>query len=155
MTKIIKKYDEPGEWEVVIPFTKSGEEKTWVGVIDARIMGSYKLKVVADHKVEDTKGRITIRAVVGAGSNVVVKGVIKIEKNAQRTDNFLEIRVLMLDETARAIADPELEIEANNVKASHGATIGKVDDLQVLYLESRGLDKNRAQDEIVKGWLEV
>lgn len=155
MTQIIKRYDKPGKWEVVIPFEKVGEEISWLGVIDARESGEYELRVVADHGVAGTKGRITVKAVVGKGANVKVFGMIKIRKEAQETDDYLELRVLTLDKSARAVAEPELEIEANNVKASHGASVGPVDKEQLLYLKSRGLSEEKAVEQIVGGWLGV
>lgn len=155
MSKIIKKYDRPGKWEAIIPFDKVGDDKEWVGIIDARSPGEYELRVVADHKVRGTKGRITVRAVAGKGANVKIAGMIKIRKEAQETDDFLELRVLTIDKTARAVADPELEIEANDVKASHAASVGQVDIEQILYLMSRGLDEDMAKEQIVNGWLSV
>ena len=155
MSRIVKKYSKPGRWEVTIPFEKVGESIEWVRVIDARESGEYELKVVADHKVEGTKGRITVRAVAGKNAHVKVFGMIKIRKEAQNTDNYLELRVLTLDKTSRAVAEPELEIEANNVKASHGASVGPVDKEQLLYLKSRGLDEEQAIEEIITGWLGV
>lgn len=155
MTQIIKKYNKPGKWEVIIPFETVGDEINWLGVIDARESGEYELRVVADHRIAGTKGRITVRAVAGKDAHVKVFGMIKIRKDAQETDDFLELRVLTLDKTARAVAEPELEIEANNVKASHGASVGQVDKEQILYLMSRGLSLDSAKEEIVKGWLNV
>lgn len=155
MTKIVKTYDQPGKWEVVIPFEKEGEEISWIGTIDARNPGEYELRVAADHRVEGTKGRITVKAVAGAGANVKIFGMIKIRKEAQETDDFLELRVLTLDKTSRAVAEPELEIEANNVKASHGASVGPVDTEQLLYLKSRGLSSEQAIEQIVGSWLGV
>lgn len=154
-TKLVCKYDKPGKWEVVIPFEKVGEEVAWLAIVDAREAGEYELRVVADHKVAKTTGRITVRAVAGAGAHVKIKGMIKIRKEAQGTDDFLELRVLTLDKTARAVAEPELEIEANKVKASHGASVGQVDREQILYLMSRGLNENQAIDEIVGGFLMI
>ena len=61
----------------------------------------------------------------------------------------------MLDQTSRAIAEPELEIEANEVKASHAASIGQLDYEQMLYLTSKGLNITQATDQIVNGWLTV
>ena len=153
--RIVKRYDQPGKWEVVIPFEKEGESIEWVGVIDGRARGEYELRVVADHRARGTKGRITVRAVAGAGVKVKIKGIIKIAKEAQETDDFLELRVLTLDKTAQAVAEPELEIEANNVKASHAASVGQVDSEQILYLMSRGLGEKRAKDEIVRGFLMI
>jgi len=155
MKKILERYDRPGKWEVTIPFEKEGEEKEFLGVIDARLPGEYEFRVVADHVAAGTKGRITVRAVAGAHAHVVLKGMIKIHKEAQETDDFLELRVLTLDKTARAVAEPELEIEANNVKASHAASVGQVDEEQILYLMSRGLSKELARVEITKGFLAI
>ena len=153
--RVVKKYSEPGEWEVKIPFEKVGDDKEWLGVIDAREPGEYRLTIIADHQMRGTKGRVTVRAVVGERAHVIIKGIVKIRKEAQKTDSYLELRVLMLDKMAKAIAEPELEIEANDVKASHGATIGQVDQVQMLYLTSRGLTEPMALGEIVNGWLNV
>ena len=155
MSNFVKRYDKPGKWEVVIPFEKAGESIEWFGIVDAREPGEYELRVVADHRVERTKGRITVRAVVGKDARVKVFGMIKIRKEAQDTDNYLELRVLTLDKDALAVAEPELEIEANNVKASHGASVGPVNKDQMQYLYSRGLNEQKAMDLIVSGWLGV
>lgn len=155
MKKIVKKYSLPGKWEVVIPFDKAGDEIEWVGIVDSRQAGEYELRVVADHRVEKTKGRITVRAVAGKDAHVKITGLIRIAKEAQESDDFLELRVLTLDKSARAIAEPELEIEANNVVASHAASIGQVDKEQILYLMSRGLNNDQAIMQIVEGWLGV
>lgn len=155
MNKIIKKFDKPGKYEVVIPFVKTGEEKHWVGIVDGRNPGEYELRVTADHSAVRTGGRITVRGVAGAGSIVKIYGMIKIRKQAQQTDDFLELRVLTLDKTAKAVAEPMLEIEANDVKASHAASVGPLDGEQILYLMSRGLSLDDATEAIVGGWLEV
>ncbi|MCE7898132.1 hypothetical protein DYH11_02880 [Candidatus Microgenomates bacterium CPR3] len=119
MKKLIKRYDKPGEWEVIIPFDNTGEEREWLGIVDGRAPGVYNLTVVAEHSAPRTTGRVTVRAVCGAESVVQLKGIIRIGKEAQETNDFLELRVLMLSPTSRATASPELEILANNVKASH------------------------------------
>lgn len=155
MINITKKYDKPGKWEVVIPFDKVGMELEWVGIVDARAEGEYELTVIASHTVPGTKGRVTVRAVCGEKSNVKLKGIIRIAKEAQETNDFLELRVLTLGATSRATAEPELEILANNVVASHGASVGGVDPQQRLYLESRGLARKEAEEQIVRGWLGV
>ena len=155
MRQVIQRYDQPGKWEVKIPFTKVREDKSWVGVVDARRPGEYELLVVGVHKAEATKGRIAVRVVAGAGARVKIRGVVKIAKNAQDTDSFLELRALTLDKTAVVMLDPELEIEANQVKASHAASVGPIDTEQLLYMQSRGLTKEQAERTIVAGWLGV
>ncbi|GAB4026437.1 MAG: hypothetical protein Fur0011_2160 [Candidatus Microgenomates bacterium] len=155
MKRLIKRYDKPGEWRVVIPFDKEGEEHEWIGIVDGRVEGEYELTVVASHRVANTKGRVTVRAVCGEKSSVRLKGIIRIFKEAQETDDFLELRVITLGPMSRATVEPELEIMANNVKASHGASVGGIDPQQLLYLESRGLSMREAEDQIIGGWLGV
>lgn len=155
MKKILKRYFKPGEWVVVIPFDKEGMEQEWVGTVDARLPGEYNLTVIAEHGVAWTRGRVTVRAVCGEESIVALKGIIRIAKDAQETDDFLELRVLTLGPKSRATVEPELEIEANNVRASHAASVGRIDPEQLLYLQSRGLSKNDAEKQIIEGYLGV
>lgn len=147
------KINKPGKHSQTIEFNKIGESKNWLGIVDGRTPGEYELIIVAEHNVAETSGRIVVRAVVGAGASVKIRGRIKINKEAQKTNDFLEIRILLVDETARGVADPELEIEANEVVASHAASVGKIDPEQLIYLQSRGMSLERARDEIVEGWL--
>ncbi len=153
MKSVVKRFSQPGEWEIVIPFDKEGMEQEWTGIVDARASGEYNLTVIAEHRVAKTRGRVTIRAVCGENSVVKLKGIIRIEKDAQETDDFLELRVLTLGAKARATVDPELEIEANNVKASHAASVGRIDPEQLLYLNSRGLGEETAINNVVTGFL--
>lgn len=150
-----QRYDKPGEWQVVIPFDQEGEQGEWLGIVDGREPGEYNLTVIAEHTVPRTSGRVTVRAVCGSEAKVKLKGIIRIARGAQETDNFLELRVLTLGERARATVEPELEIKANQVKASHAASVGGIDLQQRRYLESRGLSQDRAEALIVEGWLEV
>jgi Fe-S cluster assembly scaffold protein SufB len=63
------------------------------------------------------------------------------------------MRILLLDKQSSAVAEPKLEIENNDVKASHAATVGKIDEDQLFYLESRGVNINEAKKLIVEGFL--
>jgi len=147
------KLDKPGEIDLVIPLLASLEEKEVFGVISAVEPGDYKVRVVADHKVPNTFGRIVIKGVVANGARVTVDGMVKIAKGARKTDSFLEMRILLLDKQSSAVAEPKLEIENNEVKASHAATVGKIDEDQLFYLTSRGIDEPGAKKLIVAGFL--
>jgi len=153
MKKIVEKYNKQGKYEVLVPFEKRGVEKEWLGVVDAREPGEYELAVIAHHKARETGGRITVRAVVGRGATLKLTGLIKIEKNAQRVDDFLELRVLLVDPTAKATAEPKLEIEADDVRASHAASVGQIDESQIMYMMSRGMVRELAEEQIVEGFL--
>ncbi len=139
------KLDKPGEIDLVVPFLTEHEEQEVLGVISALEPGEYKVRVVADHKVPNTFGRVVIKGVAANGARVTVDGMVKIEKGASKTDSFLEMRILLLDKKSWAVAEPKLEIENNDVRASHAATVGKIDEEQIFYLTSRGVGIDEAK----------
>lgn len=145
--------NKPGKKEVVVSFEKEGEEIEILGLIMGVERGRYELSVVADHKVGKNKGRIEIRGIAKNGADVVVRGLIKIEKQAHLVEDFLEMRLLILNDKSRAEVLPILEIEANDVKASHAASVGKLDEEQVYYLMSRGIERVKAEEMLVEGFL--
>lgn len=147
------KLDKPGEIDLVIPFLVAHEEREVLGIISAMEPGDYKVRVVSDHRASNTFGRIVIKGVAANGVRVTVDGMVKIGKEARKTDSFLEMRILLLDKKSSAVAEPKLEIENNDVRASHAATVGKIDEEQIFYLNSRGVDTDEAKRLIVEGFL--
>ncbi len=145
---------EPGRKELVVDFGKEGEDVEILGLVMADKPGDYYLKVLVDHHVGKTFGRVMIRGIAKNGARVQVEGMIKIDKNANGVDDFLEMRLLLLDAKSQATAEPKLEIEANDVKASHAATVGKVDEEELFYLTSRGIVREEAEKLIVGGFLD-
>ncbi len=85
-------------------------------------------------------------------SHLLWRGMIKVDPDAQKTDAYQRNDNLMLSDHARADSIPGLEIEADDVKCSHGATIGRVDDEQVFYAQTRGLTRKEAVRMIVSGF---
>lgn len=147
--------DKPGRIDLVVPFEKEGEEVEVVGIIRGEEKGEYEVNVTSDHKAGKTYGKVKIRGVAKNGAQVRVTGTIKIDKKAQGVDDFLEMKILVLDEKSSAWAEPKLEIEANDVKASHAATVGQINEGELFYLESRGISREEAERLIVEGFLEV
>ena len=76
------------------------------------------------------------------------------EENAQQTDAYQTNNNLMLSNKAEANSLPGLEIKANDVKCSHGATTGKIDDSELFYFLARGIPRNKAQELMVFGYFE-
>jgi Fe-S cluster assembly protein SufD len=87
-------------------------------------------------------------------SRVVWRGMIKVDPDAQRTDGYQRNDNLVLSESARADSIPGLEIEADDVKCSHGATAGRVDDEQIFYAMARGLTRREAIRMVVAGFFQ-
>ena len=109
--------------------------------------------VVMDHVAPSTTGDIFLRGVYRDQSRGVFTGLIRVGKDAQQTNSYFKDDVLLFD-GALAESLPTLEILANDVKASHGSTTGKIKDEQLFYVMSRGLSKEQASEMIIGGFLE-
>ncbi len=139
--------------EYVVELVGEGAHVDVLGVLVARGSQEIAVDVAVHHKVQNTSADTFIRAVAYDSSKVKLSGLIKIDKGAQKTNAFLKENVLLMSKKAQADAIPNLEIEADDVKASHAATVGKIDEEQLFYLMSRGLSKKKAESMIVSGFL--
>ena len=79
----------------------------------------------------------------------IFNGLIKVAKYALKTDGQMTNNNLLLGRLAEVDTKPQLEIYADDVKCGHGATIGRIDEEQMFYLRSRGVDKDAAQLMII------
>ena len=77
-------------------------------------------------------------------SRAVFRGKIHVHQIAQGTDAYQQNKNILLSESARVNTKPQLEIYADDVKCSHGATIGQLDEDALFYLQARGIDKTAA-----------
>ena len=146
--------NKPGDYDFKLLLDSVDKEEELLIILKANQEGSYNLNILSDHLVERTFGRVEVRGIAQNGAKVSIIGKVKVEKDAPMTDSFLSMKMLILDGKSSAIAEPELEILNNNVKASHSASVGKIDEEQLLYLMSRGLDNSSAKNLIVSGFLE-
>ena len=105
-----------------------------------------------EHIAPNTTSDFAFKGALRDEATVVWRGMIKVEKEAQRTNAYQENRNLLLSEQAHADSIPGLEIEANDVRCTHGATIGQVDRDQLFYLMARGLPRGEAERLIVRGF---
>ena len=110
--------------------------------------------VNSHHAVPHTYNNVLAKGTMSGSGTSVFRGLIKIEKEAQQTDSYLADHTLLLGDNALANSIPSLQIEANDVKASHGATVGQIDQEQLFYLMSRGLSYEEAEHLIVNGFFE-
>ncbi|HEX9924766.1 MAG TPA: Fe-S cluster assembly protein SufD [Anaerolineae bacterium] len=99
-----------------------------------------------------TSGDLLLHGALKDHGRSVFTGLIKIEPSGQQTNSYLKNENLLLDRTARSDSIPSLEIDANDVRASHGATIGKIDEEYIFYLMSRGIPRKTAVRMVVEGF---
>jgi FeS assembly protein SufD len=114
----------------------------------------YSIHTLSDHVGLSTNAETLVKGVLTDRSRVEFDGMIRIRPKAQQTNSFLSAHGLMLSKAARGEFIPGLEIGANDVSASHGATSGQIDADQLFYLMVRGIPRAEAERIIVQGFFE-
>jgi FeS assembly protein SufD len=106
------------------------------------------------HHGQHSRGRVLVKSVLKDTSKSLFKGMIKIGKGGKGTESYLAGHAILLDRGAKSDSIPGLEIETNEVKATHSASVAQIDENQIYYLTTRGLSREGAKREIVNGFLE-
>jgi Fe-S cluster assembly protein SufD len=107
-----------------------------------------------NHKAPHTTSDLLFKGALKGSSHSVWQGMIYVAPGAQQTDGYQANRNLILSSEARADSIPGLEILADDVRCTHGATIGKIDPELVFYLRSRGIPMDDAERLVVDGFFE-
>jgi Fe-S cluster assembly protein SufD len=106
-----------------------------------------------DHVAPNTSSDLLYKGALDRSSRSVFRGIIRVHPKAQKTDAYQTNRNLLLSDHARADSLPNLEIQADDVRCSHGATVGQLDAESRFYLMSRGLTREQAERLVVLGFL--
>ena len=106
-----------------------------------------------EHLSSSTSSDQLVKGVVGGQAKGVFQGKISIVKDAQETEGHQLHRALLLSDTAEIDVKPELEIYADNVKCSHGAACGELDQNQLFYMRSRGIGEDEAKQILIDAYL--
>jgi len=120
---------------------------------EANIYGAYvcgdkeKVKIAVDmhHDVPHCNSRQLFKGIAGGSSRVDFYGKIIVAKDAQRTEAYQENHNILLSDNAKVDTKPQLEIYADDVKCSHGATIGRLNEEEQFYMRSRGISLEDAK----------
>ncbi len=107
-----------------------------------------------EHIAPHTTSDFAFKGALRDTATTVWRGMIRVERDAQKTNAYQENRNLLLSPKAHADSIPGLEILANDVRCTHGATLGQVDREQLFYLMSRGLSRAEAERLIVRGFFQ-
>lgn len=119
---------------------------------DRQVLSYYTQQT---HHAPDTRSDLLYKDVLRDMARVIWRGMIKVDPAAQKTDGYQRNDSLMMSEEARADAIPGLEIEADDVRCTHGATAGRVDEEQLFYCMCRGLERREAMHMIVEGFFQI
>jgi Fe-S cluster assembly protein SufD len=98
-----------------------------------------------DHLKPHSNSNELYKGVLDGESTGIFNGKIYVQQHAQKTNAFQSNKNIVLTDTATMNTKPQLEIWADDVKCSHGATTGMIDDEQLFYLQSRGIQKDTAR----------
>lgn len=109
---------------------------------------------VVRHDAPDCASRQTVKSVLAGAARGVFQGRIEVDRIAQKTDGYQMNQALLLSDEAEIDSKPELEIFADDVKCSHGATIGALDPEQLFYLRSRGVPAAEAKSILIRAFLD-
>jgi Fe-S cluster assembly protein SufD len=107
-----------------------------------------------EHLAPSTTSDFAFKGALRDTARAVWRGMIRVEEGAQKTNAYQENRNLLLSKSAHADSIPGLEIMANDVRCTHGATLGQVDREQLFYLMTRGLTRAEAERLIVRGFFQ-
>jgi Fe-S cluster assembly protein SufD len=127
----------------------------------AGVNGAYLMRgnehcdntTVIDHLAPHTTSREVFKGVLDDQSRAVFQGRIVVHKDAQKTDGYQLCKTLLLSTGAEIDVKPELEIYADDVKCSHGATTGQIDETALFYMRSRGIPEALARNLLVQSFL--
>jgi len=106
------------------------------------------------HEVGPTTGDTVWKGAATGKSRSSYEGLIKIDPGAQETHTYLQTHSMMLSPKAKVDAIPSLIVETDSVSASHGGTVGEIDEAMVFYMQTRGLSRHEAVRLVVEGYFE-
>ena len=132
----------------------NGSAGELVGVFFTDHDQRFAINSLSNHDALSTNAETLVKGVLTDESRVEFDGMIRIQPKAQQTASFLSAHALLLSKKSRAELIPGLEIAANEVSASHGATSGQIDEEQLFYLMVRGIARPEAERIIVQGFFE-
>jgi Fe-S cluster assembly protein SufD len=126
----------------------------------SRVTGAYfadgdqhlDYDTLQEHIAPNTTSDFAFKGALRDEATAVWRGMIRVEPDAQKTNAYQENRNLLLSPKAHADSIPGLEIQANDVRCTHGATVSQVEEEHLFYLQARGLPRSEAQNLIVEGF---
>ncbi len=131
----------------------SGGRSDMLAISVATGAQEFDQRTLQDHQQPNTTSDLLYKNSLDGTARTIFAGLIRVEPKAHQTDAYQKVRNLLLSDDAEANSMPGLEILADEVRCSHGATSGQIEEEELFYLQSRGISKTVAQQLIVFGFL--
>jgi Fe-S cluster assembly protein SufD len=129
-----------------------GARSEMLGLYFGREQQHFDHNTRQNHRVPHATSDLLFKGALDGRSRSVFRGIIKVFPGAQRTDAYQTNRNLILSRQSEATSLPNLEIEADDVRCSHAATVGQLDDEELFYIMSRGVPRREAERLVVFGF---
>ena len=123
------------------------------GIALGRGSSRAECNTVVEHACPDTDSRQLYRMVADDSSHLTFNGCIYVAPGADRTEAYQQNNNVVLTDTARAVAMPQLEIYADDVKCSHGSTVGRLSEEEIFYMRQRGIPEKEARRLQTEGFI--
>ncbi|MDB4193169.1 Fe-S cluster assembly protein SufD [Candidatus Pelagibacter sp.] len=123
------------------------------GIINLTNSQHHEIKTNINHLAENTRSYQLIKSVLNENAKGIYQGKIYVDSKAQKTNGYQLSKALLLSKNTEFDGKPELEIYADDVKCSHGATSGNLDEDAIFYLMSRGLSNQQSKELLIEGFL--
>jgi Fe-S cluster assembly protein SufD len=134
--------------------SEPGGDMAFRGIFFAEDDEQLDLFAVDLHETGPSGGDVHWRGAATGSSKASFEGLIQINPGAQQTHTYLQIHTMMLSPRAKVDAIPSVLVSADDVSASHGGTVGELDEALIFYMQSRGLSRAQAVHVIVEGFFE-
>ncbi len=123
------------------------------GEYEANLEQNFSLNTYQIHSQKNSESYLILKGVFYKNSSLDYTGTIEVKKNATNSIATLENKNIILEDSALVTTSPILKIKPHDVICKHGATISKLNEHQIYFLESRGINKEDAKNILIKGFL--
>ena len=141
-----------GRLDLGVNLEGDGASSDVVGLYFGEGSQTLDYRMVINHSGRHTTSDVFLKGALEDDSQSVFTGLLRIEKDAQKTSTFETNRNLVLSENAKAHSVPNLEILCDDVICGHGSSVGPLEEDHLYYLQSRGLRKERAERLLIRGF---
>jgi len=143
-----------GRLDLGVNLVGDGSSAETVGVYFGEGRQTLDYRMLISHSGRSTSSDVFLKGAVEDDAQSVFTGLLRIEKDAQKTSTFETNRNLVLSENAKAHSVPNLEILCDDVVCGHASSVGPLEEEHLYYLQSRGLSKERAERLLIKGFFQ-
>ena len=126
---------------------------TCIGIVKGGSDATIMMKTLQHHQAANTTSNLLVKAVLTDSATFQYGGSILVDEGAQKTDAYQRNENLLLSSMSHATSEPALEIKANDVRCTHGATISSIGTEELYYMMSRGITEEASREMIADGFL--